>query len=115
MGFDRFRYTRRASTAELSGTTGAREKSAHRLHYQYERATATVLADEIAGGRFQFFNCHFTRCHGRGCRPRRCTLSHVCVGRAKRKRLRCNDIEFSYHCHSRLYQFRINFHFQLGK
>lgn len=117
MGFNRLRYTRRASTAPISGAIGAREKNPHRLHHKYQRASATVLAYEIAGGRLQFFDCHFTCCVGRRCRSGRCTVSHVTAGCAHRPRLRCDHIEchFNHNSYGGQYKFVLNFCVQLGK
>lgn len=117
MGSDRIRYSWRASTTAILGAIGAREKSSHRLHYKYQRAAATILANEIASGRFQLFDCHFTRRIGRCRCSGSCIISNVTAGCAYRAtRLRCDDIEchFIHHSYGSQHQFMFNFFLQLG-
>lgn len=117
LGFNWFRYTWGASTAAIFGTIGAREKSSHRLYYEYKRTATAVLANEIASGRFQFFNCNFTRCVGRCCRFGGCIVSNVTVGCTHRSRLQCDQVQchFIHNSYGGQYQFVPNFCIQLGK
>lgn len=117
LGFDWIRYSRGASTSAIPSPIGACEKNSHWLHYKYQRARSTILANETSCSRLQFFDRIIASRVGICRSPCRRFISYVRFGRTQcqHRWIYHNECNIHHHCDGRSHQFIVDFSLQLGK